>query len=156
MLIERDLRLHIYAAARLAGLVAREETCAALRAIFARPYPDAYPLPRDEERVAARKEARKSGERIRATPGVDYGFAQRLNALWVVQDALPDFDDMPQWTVASAKMMFDLGRTLYPKLASFARDAEGFAAWHEARVRLPPDPFLLTLLTGSSIRVADL
>src|SRR5947209_525041 len=111
---ERDLRLHIYAAARLAGLTARDETCAALSAIFGRPYLDAYPLPRDEERIAARKNARANGERIRAKAGVDYGFAKKQGALWIVRDALPDFDEMPQWTVESAKMLFDLGRTLYP------------------------------------------
>ena len=147
-MIERDIRVHLYAAARLAKLGSRRDVTRALYTIFARPFPDATPPTVDEDRVRERRTARESREGVRPKPGVDYGFSPAFDALWIVQESLPDFGADPPWSVETWKQMFNRDRTLWRAVEKFARDPDGYAAWRDGAKRVPEDEFFRIVLSG--------
>ena len=148
--MERDIRVQTFAVARLAKVA--PAMARALAAVFQRPFPDAMPTVIDEERLRDRRQRREAGERLRPQARIDYGFAEEIGALWIVQDTLPDFGPELGWKPSTWKELFNRGKTLWNKIATFINDSERYTAWRNGTLHAPDDEFFSIVLSGGHAR----
>src|SRR5258708_2060952 len=105
---ERELRLHLYAYARLAiGGAPTDEVSRALRELCKITFPCTYP-----NLISKMAPSRRPQPSLHSGPGIDYGFAVRERAFWIKRHFLSTFgfpDDA-----------FDEGRQFGDRVRSFA------------------------------------
>jgi hypothetical protein len=152
MTSDRDIRVQTYAIAKLAGFRSAHPIAVALAAILERPFPEAAPPVIERERLEKREMARITGTATKPQPLIDYGFAPEVGAIWIVQDALPDFAPTVHWQTNTWKQMFNRNKTLWNTIQKFVESTDGYSAWHAGRVTLPDDPFFAAVLPSGRAR----
>jgi hypothetical protein len=139
--VERELRVHLYAYARLAiGGQPTDKVSVALQKMCERTFPPAYP-----SLISKMAPSRRPQPELNSGPGVDYGFATRERAFWIKRHFLSTFgfrdDD------------FD-GRTFHTSGAEFAK--KNGEEWLAGRIAIELHKLDAAFLHTLGMRAGDI